>query len=117
VVLADAEESAVCLGAALVIAHAVPRAFAERSVGLDAAVERGRWLLDSATRHAVRAVPGLEVTSRLVRARPHELVGETFGADLFVVGVPATRCLTSLDRTATSALGGGHCPVLLVPRT
>jgi hypothetical protein len=32
------------------------------------------------------------------------------------VGVPATRCLSSLDRTATSALGGAHCPILLVPR-
>ncbi|MDT7661599.1 MAG: hypothetical protein QOD04_1155 [Pseudonocardiales bacterium] len=115
-VLANAEQSAVYLGASLVIVHGVPRSFAERSVGLDSAVERGRQLLETATRHANQAVPGLEVTSRLLRAHPHELVGETFGAELFVVGVPATRCLSSLDRTATSALGGAHCPILLVPR-
>jgi nucleotide-binding universal stress UspA family protein len=62
------------------------------------------------------AAPGLEVMSRLLRVHPYELVRETFAAELFVVGVPATRPLSGLDSVATSALAGGHCPVLLVPK-
>jgi hypothetical protein len=115
-VLADAEQAATHLGADLVIAHGVPRSFAERSIGLAEALDRGRNLLDRAARQASLTAPDLEVTPRLLRVRPHELVRETFDAELFVVGVPATRRLSGLDPVATSALVGGHCPVLLVPK-
>jgi nucleotide-binding universal stress UspA family protein len=50
------------------------------------------------------------------RQSPHELVRETVDAELFVVGVPATRRLSELDSVATSALLGVHCPVLFVPK-
>ena len=45
-VLAAAAEAARELGAVLSLTHVVPLSFAERSVGLDDAVERGRRLLD-----------------------------------------------------------------------
>lgn len=51
-VLAASADAAAHLGTGLVLAHGVPPSFAERSVGLGAALSRGRWLLDTAARRA-----------------------------------------------------------------
>ena len=120
-VVADAAACAARMGARLTIVHAVPRSFAERSVGLAGAVEHGQSLLEAAAEGAVAHEPGLHVDQQLLRVRPHELVGEALHADLLVVGGART------DRTAGergagpglvahSALHHAPCPVLLTPR-
>jgi nucleotide-binding universal stress UspA family protein len=115
-VLRLAEETALHLGAVLVIAHAVPRSFAERSVGLDAALERGQHLVDSAADLARAEAPGLPVNAQLFRMRPHELVSHRLDADLLVVGAPAARPLTTLDQVATAAVYHAQSSLLLVPK-
>lgn len=114
-VVADAARCAARAGAALTLVHAVPRSFAERSVGLAAALTRGGRLLDDAAARAVAQEPGLRVDRRLSRVHPHELVGEALDAQLLVVG----GC--GPDRpdpglVAHSALHHAPCPVLVVPR-
>jgi nucleotide-binding universal stress UspA family protein len=117
-VVADAAACAAAAGAALTLVHAVPRSFAERSVGLDGAVAHGRRLLDAAATRAARHEPGLPVDCELLRVRPHELVGEALDADLLVVGGPRRDRLapTPPGLVAHSALHHAPCPVLLVPR-
>jgi nucleotide-binding universal stress UspA family protein len=120
-VVADAAACAARMGARLTIVHAVPRSFAERSVGLAGAVTHGQRLLDAAAGRAAAHEPGLRVECQLLRVRPYELVGEALHADLLVVGGART------DRTAGepgsgpglvahSALHHAPCPVLLTPR-
>ena len=120
-VVADAAACAARMGARLTVVHAVPRSFAERSVGLAGAVAHGQRLLDTAAEQAVAHEPGLRVDCQLLRVRPYELVGEGLHADLLVVGGART------DRTASgpgagpglvahSALHHAPCPVLLTPR-
>jgi nucleotide-binding universal stress UspA family protein len=115
-VIAEAAATAVHMGADVVVAHGVPTSFGERSVGLDAAVENGRRLLRTAAEEASRAVPGIRVESRLVRVRPHELVGEGLDADLLVLGGAHPRLPARLGLVACSALHHAPCPVLLAPR-
>ncbi len=117
-VVADAAASAAGLGARLTIVHAVPRSFAERSVGLAAALTRGRQLLDAAAARAAAHEPGLPVDHRLLRVRPHELVGEALHADLLVVGGarPERGAGAGPGLVAHSALHHAPCPVLLSPR-
>ncbi len=118
-VVADAAASAAGLGARLTVVHAVPRSFAERSVGLAAALTRGRQLLDAAVTRAVAHEPGLPVDCRLLRVRPHELVGEALHADLLVVGGARPGCRRNAagpGLVAHSALHHAPCPVLLAPR-
>ncbi|GEL20372.1 universal stress protein [Pseudonocardia asaccharolytica] len=115
-VLADAADAAAHLGAVLHLVHGVPQSFAERSVGLDAAVERGRRVL-AAGIDALRAhAPGATVTAELARAHPHELVGEDLDAQLLVIGGPRIRRPRMLGLVARSALAHAPCPVLFVPR-
>ena len=120
-VVTDAAAAAACMGARLTIVHAVPRSFAERSVGLAGAVTHGQRLLEAAAGRATGHEPGLRVDCELLRMRPYELVGETLHANLLVVGGART------DRTAGepgsgpglvahSALHHAPCPVLLTPR-
>jgi nucleotide-binding universal stress UspA family protein len=119
-VVADAAASAAGLGARLTVVHAVPRSFAERSVGLAAALTRGRQLLDAAVTRAAAHEPGLPVDCRLLRVRPHELVGEALHADLLVVGGARPGCSGNAAAgpglVAHSALHHAPCPVLLAPR-
>lgn len=116
-VLAEAAALGRHLCATLVVAHAVPVAFAERSVGLDTAVDQGRRTLARATAMLARHVPDLPPTvSRLVRTRPCELVAESLDADLLVLGGPRSQA-SGLGVTLNSALHHAPCPVLLVPRT
>jgi len=122
-VVADAAACAALLGARLTIVHAVPRSFAERSVGLDGAVAHGRRLLEAAASRATTHQPGVVVDCELLRVRPYELVGETLHADLLVVGGPRTErhaggrsAGSGPGLVAHSALYHAPCPVLLTPR-
>ena len=122
-VVADAAACAALLNGRLTIVHAVPRSFAERSVGLDGAVAHGRRLLDAAASRAAAHEPGVVVDCELLRVRPYELVGEALHADLLVVGGPrAARhgggrpAGSEPGLVAHSALYHAPCPVLLTPR-
>ncbi|WP_214367543.1 universal stress protein [Pseudonocardia sp. H11422] len=115
-VLADAAETAEQLAGGLTIVHGVPTSFGERSVGLAAAVDHGRRVLEAGLEQVAALAPGLAVTTQLVRARPHELVGEDLDADLLVLGGPRAGGRGELGLVARSALHHAPCPVLLVPR-
>jgi len=115
-VLAEAAAVSAYLGATLVVAHAVPRSFAERSVGLEDALDRGRWQLASAASAVAGRLPDGCVVSRLARVRPHELVGESLEADLLVMGGPRTGAGDRVGLVLSSALHHAPCPVLLAPR-
>jgi nucleotide-binding universal stress UspA family protein len=123
-VVADAATCAALLCGRLTIVHAVPRSFAERSVGLEGAVAHGRRLLDAAASRATTHQPGVLVDCELLRVRPYELVGETLHADLLVVGGPRTERhaggrsagSSGPGLVAHSALYHAPCPVLLTPR-
>jgi hypothetical protein len=112
--LADAADVASIMGAELVIAHGVPAAFAERSVGLGSAVERAHDLLDAAVARTSTARPELAARPWLARVRPHELVGEQLDADLLVLG--GARPGGAVGLVACSALHHAPCAVLLSPR-
>ncbi|OLT14344.1 hypothetical protein BJF78_02610 [Pseudonocardia sp. CNS-139] len=115
-VLAEAAEAAGRLDASLVLAHGVPLSFGERSVGLPDAVERGHRVLAAAADRVTSAYPGCTVTTRLLRLRPHELVGEALDADLLVLGGSRRRLPARLGLVASSALQHAPCPVLFAPR-
>jgi nucleotide-binding universal stress UspA family protein len=114
--LADAAAIAEHMGADLVVAHALPTSFGERSTGLEAAVDAACRLLDAAAEAACRVAPGLPVQPWLARVHPHELVGEEMGADLLVMGGPRVDLPGALGLVARSALFHARCPVLLAPR-
>jgi nucleotide-binding universal stress UspA family protein len=116
-VLASAAEAAAELAGALTLVHAVPWSFAERSVGMDAALDRGHRLLGSGLTLVRREYPDLpDVGGRLTRARPHELVGGDLAANLLVLGGPRRGSRNELGLVTRSALHHAPCPVLVVPR-
>ena len=115
-VLAEAADTARHLGAPLVLTHGLPMSFAERSVGLPPALDHARRLLDAAARRLVADARGVRVATRLVRAHPHELVGEDLDTGLLVIGGPRRGCGDDLGLVARSALHHAPCPVLIVPR-
>jgi|SRR5581483_418549 len=116
-VLAEAADVCAYLQATLIILHAVPVSFAERSVGLDAAVDHGRRVLASAAANAAQRLPdGCVTVSKLVRAYPHELVGETLDADLLVLGGPRPGFGGASGLILRTALHHAPCPILLAPR-
>jgi nucleotide-binding universal stress UspA family protein len=112
-VLDEAADVAAELDAELVIAHAVPLSFGEHSVGLDAAVDRGRGMLDVARRRVAHHAPQLRVSTSLTRRWAHELLGEDVDADLVVLG---GRGAAELGLVARTAVRHAPCPVLVVPR-
>jgi nucleotide-binding universal stress UspA family protein len=114
--LAAAAGAARHLDAPLVLTHGLPVSFAERSVGLRAALEHARCLLDAAAQRLVDEAPDVPFTTRLVRAHPHELVGEGADTGLLVLGGPRRHAEDELGLVARSALHHASCPVLLVPR-
>jgi hypothetical protein len=115
-VLDEAAAWAHYLDASLVVVHGVPLSFAERSVGLDDALEHGRRLLDQAVHHVAERIPALPVSSRLLRKRPHELVSQPAKSEAFVLGLPRRPSLYGdLDPIANSALHAGHDAILVVP--
>jgi nucleotide-binding universal stress UspA family protein len=114
-VVADAAACAARAGVALTLVHAVPRSFAERSVGLESALAAGQRLLDAATDHVTVLERRVSVTCELLRMHPYELVGEALDAHLLVVGGRRPD-RPELGLVAHSALHHAPCPVLLVPR-
>jgi nucleotide-binding universal stress UspA family protein len=115
-VLAAAADTARQLGAPLVLTHGLPVSFAERSVGLTMAEEHARRLLDTAAQRLVDDVPDVTVVTRLVRAHPHELVGEDLDTGLLVIGGPRRHVCDDLGLVARSALHHAACPLLIAPR-
>ena len=115
-VCADAAACAGQLSGSLVLLHCVPVSFAERSVGLDAAVSRGHTELANSLRTLSAAEPAVCASTRLVRAYPHELVSEELDADLLVVGGSRVGLSGGLGLVALSVVRHARCPVLVVPR-
>lgn len=114
-VLAHAAQVAAESAEYLIVMHAVPWSFGERSVGLAAALDHGRLLVTEAAERVTAAAPGVQVVPRLVRAHPHEAVGEALDADLLVLGGPRPGG-AGPGLVIRSALQHAPCPVLLVPR-
>ncbi|GAA3078724.1 hypothetical protein GCM10010464_48680 [Pseudonocardia yunnanensis] len=115
-VLAAAATAALHRHADLVVAHGVPTSFAERSVGLDAALDHAHRLLGTSVAAAHATAPDLTVVPLLLRVRPYEMVGEGLDADLLVIGGPRTFPPGPLGLVAHSALHHAPCSVLLTPR-
>ncbi len=116
-VLAEATAATAHLGATLAVTNAVPKSFAERSVALEEAVEHGRTQLATAIRAATSQLSeSSHLHSRLVRTRPHELVGEALDADLLVIGGPREDGGDRAGLVLNCALQHPPCPVLLAPR-
>jgi hypothetical protein len=115
-VLGEAALAAQVLGAAVVPVHCVPLSFGERSVGLTDALARGHEVLHSAVAQITADAPGLTVLPRLLRVRPHELVGEGLDADLLVLGGPRHRIPARVGLVGCSAVQHAPCPVLLAAR-
>jgi nucleotide-binding universal stress UspA family protein len=115
-VLAAAADVARHLDASLIVTHGLPVSFAERSVGLQAALKHAHRLLDAAAQRLVDDFPDVHVVTRLVRAHPYELVGEDSDTGLLVLGGPRRHTADVLGLVARSALHHISCPILLVPR-
>jgi nucleotide-binding universal stress UspA family protein len=114
-VLAEAVATARRLDGELVLLHAVPLSFAERSVGLEEAVRAGERMLAEASTAAGR-LGRVPKEVQLVRVRPHELVGEHLAADILVVGGPRAGRPDRLGPVARSASTYAPCTVVMVPR-
>ena len=115
-VLADALDAALHLDGGLTVVHGVPVSFGERSVGLDEALRRGEDLLHDARALVDAAAVRVPVGTRLVRAWPHELVGELLDADLLVIGGPHTGTEGGVGLITATAVRHAPCAVLLTPR-
>lgn len=115
-VLADALDAAVNLDGMLIVFHGVPLSFGERSIGRDEAAERGRELLDQARALVSGRGADVPVHLALVRAWPHEIVGELLAADLLVLGGPRAGSGGRIGLVAASAVRHAPCAVLLSPR-
>jgi nucleotide-binding universal stress UspA family protein len=115
-VLVDALDAATHLDGRLSVLHAVPLSFGERTVGRTEALRHGHEVLDEA--RALVDGPGDDVGVEvgLVRAWPHEIVGELLDADLLVLGGPRTGSLGRVGLVAASAIRHSPCAVLLAPR-
>jgi nucleotide-binding universal stress UspA family protein len=109
--LVEAARCARFLGAEVEITHAVPVSFAERSVGLAAALDRAAALLAASARQL--AGDAFPVRTTLRRMYPHELVGTELEADLLVLGWSHQH--EPLGPVTLAALNTARCPLLLVP--
>jgi nucleotide-binding universal stress UspA family protein len=114
--LADALNAATHLGGGLTVLHGVPLSFGERTVGLTDALRHGRDLLDQARALAAGAGTGTAVEVKLIRAWPHEIVGERLDADLLVLGGPRTGSVGRVGLVTACAIEHAPCAVLLAPR-
>lgn len=115
-VLLHAAACASALARPLLLVHAVPVSFAERGVGLAEAVAHGQKMLDTGMAVVTAKEPEVNVTTRLLRARPHEIVTAGVSTALLVMGGARTRARGSLGMVALSALHHLSCLVLLVAR-
>lgn len=115
-VLTAAAGAARHLGGRLVLVHGLPLSFAERSVGMRAALADARALLETASRRIRADAPDLTVETWLRRVHPYELVGEDTDSGLLVVGGSRRADVDGLGPVTGSALHHATCPVLVVPR-
>jgi nucleotide-binding universal stress UspA family protein len=115
-VLVDALDAAAHLDGRLLVVHGVPVSFGERSIGRDEALDQGRDLLEQA--RILLGSRGADVPTEvaLVRAWPHEIVGELLDADLLVLGGPRSGSGGRIGLVAASAVRHAPCAVLLAPR-
>jgi nucleotide-binding universal stress UspA family protein len=113
-VLIDALDAATHLDGTLTVLHGVPLSFGERTVGRAEAVRNGQDLLEQARALLEGADVAVEVG--LVRAWPHEIVGELLDADLLALGGPRIGSGGRVGLVAASALRHAPCAVLLAPR-
>jgi nucleotide-binding universal stress UspA family protein len=114
--LIDALNAATQLGGRLTVLHGVPLSFGEHTVGLTKVLRHGRDLLDQARELAASAGADTAVEVKLIRAWPHEIVGEGLDADLLVLGGPRTGSTGQLGLVTASAIEHAPCAVLLAPR-
>jgi nucleotide-binding universal stress UspA family protein len=115
-VLAAAADTVRQVGGPLVLTHALPVSFAEHSVGLRSALAHAHHVLDASARRLAAENPEVTVEPRLLRAHPHELVGENLDTGLLVIGGPRRGFTDDLGLVARAALNHATCPVLIVPR-
>lgn len=115
-VLLHAAACASALGKRLLLVHAVPVSFAERSVGLAAAVAHGQKVLETGLAVVAGKEPEVNVAARLLRARPQEIVAVGLSTALLVMGGARAGTRSQLGLVALSALHHASCPVLLVAR-
>jgi nucleotide-binding universal stress UspA family protein len=116
VVLIDALDAARHLGGTLDVLHGVPVSFGERSVGREEALSRGRGLLEQARGLLGDHGAEMPIEVALLRAWPHEIVGELLDADLLVLGGPRAGSEGRIGLVACSAVRHAPCAVLLAPR-
>jgi nucleotide-binding universal stress UspA family protein len=114
--LVDALNAATHLSAKLTVLHGVPLSFGEHTVGLTQALRHGRDLLDQARALAAGMGTDTAVEVKLIRAWPHEIVGELLDADLLVLGGPRTGSVGRVGLVTASAIEHAPCAVLLTPR-
>jgi len=114
--LVDALNAATHLGGKLTVLHGVPLSFGERTVGLAEALRHGRDLLEQARTLTASTGADTAVEVKLIRAWPHEIVGELLDADLLVLGGPRTGSVGRVGLIAASAIEHAPCAVLLAPR-
>jgi len=115
-VLSDAAACAAVLHGSVLVLHGTPVSFAERSVGLDSALNRGLDTLDAGVRFLADHRFGVPASSRLLRVHPHELVNDRLEANLLVVGGSRVDGAPGLGRVARSAVRHAPCPVVITPR-
>ena len=116
-VLRWAAEFAAGPGGELVLAHAVPLAFGERSCQLAEAEDAGLALL----RHAAGTVGGkwrgLAIRTELARGHPHDLLANPLGADLLVMGDYPAAAGEPPGALVRTALHHAPCTVMVTART
>jgi hypothetical protein len=116
-VLRAAADAARTLGAPVVVVHAVPTSFGERSVGLAEAVGRGEELLALGAQMVSRRCPTALVRRLLFREWPHEAVTHARETDLLILGGPHRGTRPGLGLTAQAAVLHASGSVLMVPRS
>jgi nucleotide-binding universal stress UspA family protein len=116
-VLRWAAEFAAGPGDELVLAHAVPLAFGERSCQLAEAERAGVALLRRAAEMIGSNRPGPPIRTELARVHPHDLLANPLGADLLVMGNHPATAGEPPGALVRAALHHAPCTVMVTPRT